>query len=114
MEKKRLQFDFTDEALEVLDRLQETTGLHTRAELIRHALRFLQWAVDETSTKNATLLVEKDGNVREVILPWAIGSQPRAAFTPPAPRPKPEPPAERKPQHDPYAPGRRAIRLEDE
>ena len=80
-EKKRLQFDFTDEALEVLDRLQETTGLHTRAELIRHALRFLQWAVDETSNKNATLLVEKDGNVREVILPWAIGNQPKTALS---------------------------------
>jgi metal-responsive CopG/Arc/MetJ family transcriptional regulator len=80
MEKKRLQFDFTDEALEVLDRLQETTGLHTRTELIRHALRFLQWAVDETSNRNATLLVERDGNVREVILPWAIG-KPKAALS---------------------------------
>jgi hypothetical protein len=80
-EKKRLQFDFTDEALEVLDRLQKSTGLHTRAELIRHALRFLQWAVDETNNKNATLLVERDGNVREVILPWTIGSQPRAALS---------------------------------
>jgi metal-responsive CopG/Arc/MetJ family transcriptional regulator len=79
MEKKRLQFDFTDEALEVLDRLQQTTGLRTRAELIRQALRFLQWAVDETSNKNATLLVEKDGNVREVILPWAV-SGPSKSF----------------------------------
>jgi len=81
VEKKRLQFDFTDEAIEVLDRLQETTGLHTRTELIRHALRFLQWAVDETSNRNATLLLERDGNVREVILPWAIGKQPKAALS---------------------------------
>ena len=69
-EKKRLQFDFSEEALNEVDRLRAMTGFTTRAELIRHALRFLQWAVDETSTKGATLLVEKDGNQREVIFPF--------------------------------------------
>jgi len=77
MEKKRLQFDFTPEALAELDQLRALTGLPTRTELIRHALRFLQWALDETQNKKATLLLEKNGNIREVIFPfWTKVHQP--------------------------------------
>lgn len=68
MEKKRLQFDFTGDALEELDDLQRATGLPSRSELIRHALRLLQWAVDQTQNKHATLLIEKDGKIRELLL----------------------------------------------
>ncbi len=68
MEKKRLQFDFTEDALEELDQLQKATGLPSRAELIRHALRLLQWTVDQTQNKKATLLIEKDGKLRELLL----------------------------------------------
>lgn len=69
-EKKRLQFDFSEEGLRELDELQEITGLPTRAELIRHALRLLQWTIEETSSKGATLLLEKDGRIREVVFPF--------------------------------------------
>lgn len=75
MEKKRLQFDFTDEALRELDQLQQATGLPTRAELIRHALRFLQWGIDETRNNNASLLIEKNGKLREVIFPFWLTSK---------------------------------------
>jgi hypothetical protein len=74
MEKKRLQFDFTQDALEELDQLQRATGLPSRAELIRHSLRLLQWIVDQTQNKKATLLIEKDGKIRELVLLPSIGS----------------------------------------
>jgi len=70
MAKHRLQFDFSEEALEDLDNLREVTGLQTRAELIRHALRFLQWTLDETKKNDATLLLEKNGKLREVVFPF--------------------------------------------
>ena len=74
MDKKRLQFDFTQEAIDELDHLKEKTGLPTRAELIRHALRFFQWAYDETANHKATLLLEKNDRLREVIFPfWTTG-----------------------------------------
>jgi metal-responsive CopG/Arc/MetJ family transcriptional regulator len=68
--RKRLQFEFTPEALDEIDQLQRLTGLTSRAELIRHALRFLQWAVEETYNKKASLLIEKDGKAREVVFPF--------------------------------------------
>jgi hypothetical protein len=74
MEKKRLQFDFTQDALEELDQLQKATGLPSRAELIRHSLRLLQWVVDQTQNKKATLLIEKDGRIRELLLLPSMGS----------------------------------------
>ena len=75
-EKKRLQFDFTEESLRELDELREITGLPTRAELVRHALRLLQWTIDETANKGATVLLEKDGKIREVVFPfWGQGGK---------------------------------------
>ena len=68
-EKKRLQFDFTEEAVEELDELQRLTDLSTRVEAIRHALRFLRWAVDETR-QGGTLCIERDNKIREVIPFW--------------------------------------------
>ena len=68
--RKRLQFEFTDDALQEIDELQSKTGLATRADLVRHALRFLQWAVEEIYGKGATLLIEKDGKLREVVFPF--------------------------------------------
>jgi metal-responsive CopG/Arc/MetJ family transcriptional regulator len=68
MEKKRLQFDFTQDALQELDELQRVTGAPTRAELIRHSLRLLQWMIEETKRKEGTLLIERNGKVRELVL----------------------------------------------
>ena len=67
--KKRLQFDFAADAVEELDELQRLTRLPTRVEAIRHALRFLRWAVDETNN-GGTLCIEKHGKIREVIPFW--------------------------------------------
>lgn len=80
MTKHRLQFDFTDDALNELDKLRELTGLPNRAELIRHALRFFQWMLNETREKKASVLLEKDGKLREIVLPfWILGdSRPKS------------------------------------
>ena len=73
MAKHRLQFDFSDESLKELDGLREATGLTNRAELIRQALRFLQWTLTETQENAATLLLEKNGKLREVVFPfWTV------------------------------------------
>ena len=70
MTKTRLQFDFTGEALSELDELKGATGATNRAEVIRMALRLLQWTIEQTRDENATVLVEKNGRQREVIFPF--------------------------------------------
>ena len=70
MAKTRLQFDFTDDALGQLDELKGATGATNRAEVIRQALRLLQWTIEQTQDEKATVLVEKDGKQREVIFPY--------------------------------------------
>ncbi len=68
--KTRLQFDFTEDALNELDELKGATGATNRAEVIRQALRLLQWTVEQTQDEKATVLVEKNGRQREVIFPY--------------------------------------------
>jgi metal-responsive CopG/Arc/MetJ family transcriptional regulator len=70
MTKHRLQFDFTEEALQDLDELKETTGMQNRAEVIRQALRLLRWTIQETKNNDATIIIEKDGRQREVVFPF--------------------------------------------
>jgi metal-responsive CopG/Arc/MetJ family transcriptional regulator len=70
MAKTRLQFDFSDESLGQLDELKCATGATTRAEVIRQALRLLQWTIEQTQDEKATVLVEKNGTQREVIFPF--------------------------------------------
>ena len=68
--KHRLQLDFAEDSLKELDQLKEVTGLPNRAEVIRQALRLLQWTIQETEVKGATLLLEKNGKQREVVFPF--------------------------------------------
>ena len=75
MDKRKLQFDFTEDAVAELDDLQRLTNLPTRVEAIRHALRFLRWAVDETRN-GGTLCVERGDKIREVIPFWAQAAKP--------------------------------------
>ena len=77
MTKHRLQFDFSEEALKQLDELKDAAGVGTRAELIRQALRLLQWTLTETQDNKATILVERDGKVREIVFPFMPSSRER-------------------------------------
>ena len=70
MAKTRLQFDFTEDALNELDELKGATGATNRAEVIRQSLRLLQWTIEQIRDENATVLVEKNGRQREVIFPY--------------------------------------------
>jgi Arc/MetJ-type ribon-helix-helix transcriptional regulator len=73
MDKRRVQLDFSEQLMTEIDRLQSKGGFATRAELIRHALRFLQWTMTELNDGNATLIIERDGTQREVLFPFWVG-----------------------------------------
>ena len=70
-EKTRVQFDFTPEALETLDRLRKQLGVSSRAEVIRYSIRVLDWTLSVLSS-GGKILVEKDGKVREVEFPFLV------------------------------------------
>jgi len=67
--KSRVQFDFTDDALQTLDGLKEKLSLASRADVIRYALRILSWTLDQLQS-DAKILVEKDGKAQEVVFPF--------------------------------------------
>src|SRR5439155_17229798 len=72
--KHRLQFDFTDESLRELDELRKETGLASRADLIRQALRFFTWLFMEVRGNNSRLLIEREGQLREVVFPFWVAN----------------------------------------
>jgi metal-responsive CopG/Arc/MetJ family transcriptional regulator len=45
--KERVQFDITTDRLEELDAIVEKTGASTRAEVLRDAMRFYEWLVED-------------------------------------------------------------------
>jgi hypothetical protein len=51
-ESKRIQFEFSADALERMERLKEKTHTRSYAELIRDALRAYEWMVDEKEAGN--------------------------------------------------------------
>jgi len=72
-EKYRVQFDFTTEAFEELDRLKAATGAVSRAEVVRYAMRILQWTIEEVRS-GGEILVRKDGKAERVIFPFLTAS----------------------------------------
>jgi len=69
MADNRVQFDFTDAALQELDGLKETVGVRTRAEVIRYSLRLMQWLIQQMS-QGGRILVERNGKVESVVYPF--------------------------------------------
>lgn len=61
MASTRVQFDFTPEAPNEVDRLLRRSGLKTRAVLVRHALRLFGWILDQTKDPGTKLLIERNG-----------------------------------------------------
>lgn len=55
---QRLQFEFSPEALDKLDKIKEKSGATTRAEAIRQALRVYEWVVNELEPDD-TITVKK-------------------------------------------------------
>lgn len=46
-EAKRIQFEFSPDALERLNKLKEKTDANSYAELVRNALRIYEWVIDQ-------------------------------------------------------------------
>ena len=73
-EKYRVQFDFTPEAFEELERLKAAVGASSRAEVVRYALRILQWSIDEVRV-GAEILVRRGGETEKVVFPFLTPSK---------------------------------------
>ena len=74
-EKYRVQFDFTPEAYRELENLKAALGAGSRAEVIRYALRVLQWLLAQLSS-GSEIVVEKGGQQQQVVFPFLKVSQP--------------------------------------
>lgn len=61
--KERLQFDFTLEALERLDRMKEQTQASTRAEVVRNALRLYEWFINDVDLESTIKVFDKDNEL---------------------------------------------------
>lgn len=68
-EKYRVQLDFTPEAFEELERLKVSVCASSRAEVIRYALRILQWSINEVQA-GAEILVRRGGETEKVVFPF--------------------------------------------
>lgn len=82
-DKVRLQFDFSLEAYNDLENIQEELGAPSRAETVRYALRTLQWLISIIKDGDATFLVKRKGEpIREVVFPFIKTSSPEIVTTP--------------------------------
>ena len=62
-QKTRVQFDFTEDAIEIIDSLRERMCISSRAEVIRLALGLLN------VTYGHRVTIEDGGTRREVVFP---------------------------------------------
>ena len=60
------QIEFSEEAYEALEKLAQERGVSV-TEVLRDALSHEQW-LDELRKENARLLIERDGEQRELVL----------------------------------------------
>ena len=65
--KKRVQFDFSEEAYQRLERLRARTQKQSQAEVVRTSLRVYEWLLDQIE-KGYTVQLAKDDFVKEVEL----------------------------------------------
>ncbi len=70
--KRRVQLDFSENALAELDQLQADVDLPTRAELIKQSLRLFYWMWKEQ--KRGRILVEDENGIRQIMFPYWDGS----------------------------------------
>lgn len=68
-EKVRIQLDFSPKAVQELDQMKAIMDLPSRAEVVRHALRWLRWTVLSLD-EGGRLLIEKEGERRDIVLPF--------------------------------------------
>lgn len=66
--KKRLQLDFSKEAVERLDLLKESTGVSSRADVFRNALKLYDTYVEKKKEGYSCRMVKDDDNIIEIII----------------------------------------------
>ena len=69
MDKVRIQLDFSPNAVRELDEMKGLMDVSSRAEVVRHALRWTRWTVLNLAD-GGRLLLEKEGKQREIVLPF--------------------------------------------
>jgi hypothetical protein len=67
-ESKRIQFEFSPDALERLNRMKDLTDASSYAELVRNALRIYEWFVQQERAGYDIGLVKDDTLVKTVKL----------------------------------------------
>ncbi len=65
-ETKRIQFEFSPDAVERLDRIKKETNSGSYAELVRNALRVYEWVI-ETEHKGFEIGIVKDDDLVKVV-----------------------------------------------
>ena len=65
-EAKRIQFEFSAEALERLNRLKDQTDVASYAELVRDALRIYEWVIQQQGAGYDIGLVKDETLVKTV------------------------------------------------
>jgi len=68
MNRTRLQFDFTPEAVAALDAIVDQQNAASRAEIVRKALRLYQTVMESIAGGESFQMKGVDGTVREIIL----------------------------------------------
>jgi hypothetical protein len=68
---KKIQVNFDEGALEVIDRLKEATQSNA-GDVIRDALSFYEWARQQHENGKTVGTIENGKGVNEVILPFAL------------------------------------------
>ena len=63
---KKLQFDFSDEAVKRLDKLVTQTDSASRAEVLRNSLKLYEYAI-RMMNEGYTLNFDKDGKTMTVV-----------------------------------------------
>lgn len=67
--KKRLQFDFSEDAVKRLKRLTEDTESATNAEVVRRSLKFYEFIIQKMQ-EGYSVKIEKDDD--KIIIPAAL------------------------------------------
>ncbi len=65
--KRRVQLDFAPSLMATLDRIQERTGIGSRAEVVRQAFKFYTWLIEQWDA-GYTFQIEKDNEIKEVVI----------------------------------------------
>jgi len=67
-QRHRIQFDFSANMMERLDRLKQSVDASSYAEVVRDAIRVYEWFLEQRKDGNRFLLLKKDGRLKEVEL----------------------------------------------